>query len=74
MTNEQQIAYLMSLIHGLECAIKETMDHIPDNMQLTSGVDGSLWNPLRTTFPVLDPILEYKEHLYEQLEALRGKK
>jgi hypothetical protein len=74
MSNEQTIAYLLSIINGLEVAISQTMDHIPENMQLQIGIEGSMFNPLRTTYPLLDPILEYKEHLYEQLEALRGKK
>jgi hypothetical protein len=74
MSNEQQIAYLLSIIHGLDTAIMHTMDLLPEDASVQTGVEGNLLFPLRTVYPALDPILEFKENLYEQLEALQGKK
>lgn len=73
MSNEQQIAYLMSLIHGLDTAIMHTMDNLPDDLKVStqSHVFGVVLD-IKETYPVLDPILEFKESLYQQLEALKG--
>lgn len=72
MTNEQVAAYLQSIIDSLNAAIDLTINSLPENAKVTIGIEGNLFNPLRTVFPVLDPILEVKESLYKQLETLKG--
>lgn len=69
MSNEQQIAYLLSIIENLNASIDKVMDHLPYELAREKT---DIFGNRVTTYPVLDPILEFKESLYEQLEALRG--
>lgn len=68
MFNGLLVVYLMSLLNDLNTAIDRVMDHLPDELAIENPqiCGGSV-----KTYPVLDPILEFKESLYEQLEALQ---
>lgn len=76
MSNEQLIVYLLSLINNLNIAIDKTMDNLPEEVTVerdNTSLGIAFGGPQTiTTYPVLDPILEFKESLYEQLEALKG--
>lgn len=69
MSNELLIMYLMSLLNNLNTAIDQTMDRLPDELAIETP---HVFGGVVTTYPVLDPILEFKENLYKQLEALQG--
>lgn len=72
MSNEQLAILLMSIINNLEVAIMQTIDNFPPESGVQVGVEGNMFNPLRTIYPSLDPILEVKESLYQQLNVLKG--
>lgn len=76
MSNEQLIIYLMSLLDNLNIAIDKTMDNLPEELMISKpNIIVGQWlgePPTIETYPVLDPILEFKENLYRQLEALQG--
>lgn len=69
MSNEQLIVYLMSLLDNFNIAIDKTMDNLPKELSVETP---QMFGEPVTTYPVLDPILEFKENLYRQLEALQG--
>ena len=68
MSNEQLIVYLMSLLNNLNTAIDRVMDHLPDELAVETP---QIFGESVTIYPVLDPILDFKENLYEQLETLQ---
>lgn len=69
MSNELLVIYLMSLLNNLNTAIDQTLDRLPDELAIETPL---MFGGSVTTYPVLDPILEFKKNLYKQLEALQG--